>query len=670
MKKKRGRTEVLANEPSASSSREPSFSVHVERSLDVALAQGNKFVSVPQLPWETGFLRDVLGSPGSFAPPWLSPLVLPRNLPSVNAQPSVITMDVHEKKSLVRAHYQDRMTAGLNDKRQTILAKWVDLVLLHPQDSRLGQLLLSCVGQPDCERAIAQLVEDWLARKSTSTLQVRASSFAMYVSFVRKYVGDVAIIPIDEEHVYRYVAHLRSSQKPPTRAQTFVSTLSFVGAVFGWAGAEDAANSQRVQGAAHLCYLRKRVLRQAPPLDIVAIIILELCCLFELDNFLRGSAGLCLLALYGRLRVSDCSRISHGKILGDYFEGSLCRVKTARTLEKQTRFLPLIVPIHGLLGFPWFRFFLHARDELGLDPIPEEAPETTEDVVILYPSMSSFLSGTLEKLGAAEMTERLGECLAMLLPKEAFKHYTSHSLKCTLLTYTNVFGLTLEQNELLGYHVVKGHASALNYSRDALASPIRAMMTMLESVKQGTFRPLSVRGSHFVDLSQAVSVRAQFSESTGYSLDEAALLFASEVAMQNENSYEAFKDKMSLLGESEFGRIDGPCNRVNMNVSLGGMDSDLEAEDDESSSSDSCSTSAEEGMAAVEEDLMGKAAAGINPHADVDRMYRHVRTKVLHFAHVDDMHKTCCGRAVGDTFTIYKKDPELAWPKCRICFGK
>ena len=183
MKKKRGRTEVLANEPSASSSREPSFSVHVERSLDVALAQGNKFVSVPQLPWETGFLRDVLGSPGSFAPPWLSPLVFPRNLPSVNAQPSVITMDVHEKKSLVRAHYQDGMTAGLNDKRQTILAKWVDLVLLHPQDSRLGQLLLSCVGQPDCERAIAQLVEDWLARKSTSTLQVRASSFAMYVSF-------------------------------------------------------------------------------------------------------------------------------------------------------------------------------------------------------------------------------------------------------------------------------------------------------------------------------------------------------------------------------------------------------------------------------------------------------------------------------------------------------
>ena len=78
----------------------------------------------------------------------------------------------------------------------------------------------------------------------------------------------------------------------------------------------------------------------------------------------------------------------------------------------------------------------------------------------------------------------------------------------------------------------------------------------------------------------------------------------------------------------------------------------------------------EEGMAAVEEDLMGKAAAGTNPHADVDRMYRHVRTKVLHFAHVDDMHKTCCGRAVGDTFTIYKKDPELAWPKCRICFGK
>ena len=119
-------------------------------------------------------------------------------------------------------------------------------------------------------------------------------------------------------------------------------------------------------------------------------------------------------------RVSDCNRVSHGKIVGDYFEGSLCRVKTARTLEKQTRFLPLIVPTHGILGYPWFEHFLLSRDELGLDPIPEDAPNTTEDVVILFPSLASQMYGSLERLGAAEMTERLGECLSKLLSGETY----------------------------------------------------------------------------------------------------------------------------------------------------------------------------------------------------------------------------------------------------------
>ena len=241
------------------------------------------------------------------------------------------------------------------------------------------------------------------------------------------------MVPIDEELVYRYMDHLRCSQKPPTRAQTFLSTLSFVSSVFGWRGAEDAASSQRVQGAARLCFLRKRVLRQAPPLDVIAILTLEICCLFSSDTFLRGCAGLCLLAMYGRLRISDCSRVSHGKILGDYFEGSLCRVKTARTLEKQTRFLPLIVPLHGLLGYPWFQVFMEVRDELGLDPIPEEAPDTTEEVIILYPSLSSLSGSTWEKTGAAEMTERLRECLSKMLTEKRLitTHPTVSNAPCS-----------------------------------------------------------------------------------------------------------------------------------------------------------------------------------------------------------------------------------------------
>ena len=115
--------------------------------------------------------------------------------------------------------------------------------------------------------------------------------------------------------------------------------------------------------------------------------------------------------------------------------------------------------------------------------------------------------------------------------------------------------------------------------------------------------------------------------------------------------------------------MDTPCaKRATATDSLDNESED-DDDDDDNSSSDSCSTSAEEGMAAVEERVCG-AALGANVHADVDRMYRHARTKMLHYAHVNDMHRTCCGRAVSDTFTVYRKDPDMAWPKCRICFGK
>ena len=144
------------------------------------------------------------------------------------------------------------MTMGLNDKRQNVLAKWLDLVLMYPQESKLGRLLLDCAERHEDDRKVLRLVEDWLARKSTSTLQTRASSFALFVAFFRKYIGDEPIIPIEEEHVYSYIDFLCSSQKPPTRAHTFLSTLTFVANVFGWHGAEEAGSSQRVQGAAHL----------------------------------------------------------------------------------------------------------------------------------------------------------------------------------------------------------------------------------------------------------------------------------------------------------------------------------------------------------------------------------------------------------------------------------
>ena len=666
MRKKRGIDDVnLGNVPSSSSG--PSLSNVVDRSLEVALNSGNTFACSPMLPWDEGFLKDVLGPEGPTAMPWLSPLLIPRDLPPTQVPVLSFTSSVQDKVQVVRKRFYDQKNFGHDASRQVVIAKWMDLVLMYPEESTIGRLLLSESTKDESHDKSLQLITDWVAKKPTSTLKLRAGSFAMYISYCKK-TSDAPAVPVDESLVYQYIDSLRSSQKPPTRAQTFLSTLAFVESLFGWRGAGEAAASQRVQGAAHLCFLRKRVLRQAPPLDVIAIAVLELCALFVEDPYVKGCACLCLFALYGRLRASDCNRVSHGRIIGNYFEGCLCRIKTARTLEKQTRFLPVIIPVKGILGVDWFSQFVNARDALGLDAIPDEPPVTTDNDFVLFPSQSTVLASEQERIGSAEMTERLGECLAKLLPTEAFQHYTSHSLKCTLLTYTNIFGLTLEQNELLGYHVVKGHASALNYSRDALASPIRAMATMLGSVKRGLFVPFAARDEQFVSAASAISVRQQFEKSLGITVETAARSIAGVAQGRGPEAldHESFCANLETLAAGIEQDLDKPCHEADTYP----VPESSDDEDDSDSSSDSGSTSAESGMAVVDRELAADRYANVNVNADITRTFRHVRTKMLHYAHVEDMHKTSCGRMISSSFSIFRKDPEHAWPKCRVCWGR
>jgi hypothetical protein len=82
------------------------------------------------------------------------------------------------------------------------------------------------------------------------------------------------------------------------------------------------------------------------------------------------AAGLCLLCCMGGLRCSDASRIRHAGVVGRFYEGALGRTKTARSKERATVFIPMVVPTFGLLGKPWLIEFLKARHEAGLVPVP------------------------------------------------------------------------------------------------------------------------------------------------------------------------------------------------------------------------------------------------------------------------------------------------------------
>lgn len=85
-----------------------------------------------------------------------------------------------------------------------------------------------------------------------------------------------------------------------SRGSTFVSTLRFVGELLGMQGTDACISSGGVKGASLDMYLGKRVLRQAPALELMMLAILELACFCERDTHLRAIAGFCVACAYGR----------------------------------------------------------------------------------------------------------------------------------------------------------------------------------------------------------------------------------------------------------------------------------------------------------------------------------------------------------------------------------
>ena len=196
-------------------------------------------------------------------------------------------------------------------------------------------------------------------------------------------------------------------------------------------------------------------------------------------------------------------------------------------------------------------------------------------------------------------------------------------------------------------------------------------MTVLEGVSAGTLMYLfSCNGfssdSHVVSKARASPFMQQLTSSVESEWEMVAECLAGFDLDDGEEAFVSFLGRLQYVKDHSCGSVDKPCEKresfPTQDISSG--------EEDDAGSSDSDSASVEEALAVAEGLHVEERFADISVNADVSSAFRQVRTKMLHFASKDDMHKTCCGQVVGDAFTVYKKDPENAWPKYRVCFGK
>lgn len=640
----------------------------IERTLDVAMSSGNT-TFMPRMPWEASpFVMSVL-EPDSM--PWLKPVVVPRSLVSV--PPVSVPLTDPEKVELARRRIRlfvaDSVHKSADPDRAGVLQKWADLLMVQPSLTGVGQMLLDCAD--DSNRVLSTL-QDVFCRKATSTLKTRAGSLSLLYAWLVTQNPEQPVLPLDEAQVYGFACMCRDTGKSASRVDTLVATLRFAGEYLKIPGACQAADSPRIQGVAHDMILTRRPRVRADMLTPVMVCWLEVACFALPSAYDRAIAGFCMYCIFGRLRCADANRTRHSSLLGRFVEGALSRTKTTRSKEKASSFIPLVVPSFGFLAKPWYLEFLRARQELGLAPVPPLASLAHNLEFLILPGYASLGYETAERVGSAEVSDRLRSILAKGFEADALERITSHSLKTTLLAYCNMFGVSLEQSELLGYHVNKEHQSALNYTRDSLCAPIRALIDVMRAVHVGAFVPGAPRDSMFPDATACRRVEDAFAAELGMTVLEAAESMQVGHVFQNAADEQEAARRIACLAADydipRVGLVQYLTEEEEFAVKFAGEASSSSSSDDSSSSS-SAEEEGEAGHALI--DTFHDKDRVVSPSAksDLMRAFRHGRTKVVHCGHVEHSDRTGCGRLLSEAYYVLSADINLSFPKCKHCFG-
>jgi len=121
-------------------------------------------------------------------------------------------------------------------------------------------------------------------------------------------------------------------------------------------------------------------------------------------------------------------------------------------------FLPLVAPCVGITNRNWGQVWLAVRKQLGIESLSDWP---------LMPSPDGAGCPTVRPLSTAEA----GNWLRMLLIDGKFDisncKITSHTLKCTFLSYCAKRGISLEDRRILGYH-----SEGNRYARDSASRPL------------------------------------------------------------------------------------------------------------------------------------------------------------------------------------------------------
>ena len=476
---------------------------HVD--LDWELRQLQRQARLPQQSWERGALATVFGRAGVLAAP-LGEVPLPPCLPQragqgftpmraayVNEEDNLKKQDTTKEKPAVLIQNTGNFKKTDEEARQAALEDWLDLVYKAGKESTLFE---AASGGGTSE--VKSSLEDAMASKATGTLRRRAASLILFIDWCETNLHQP--FPITEERVYSYAKHLEDSEAPATRASAFKEALNFANGMLGLKGVSQAVLSPRVRGCVYNSIKRKRITVKKEPWTKEDIIKLEEAVISKSGLELRITLqeqvflGFILFLIHCRARFGDGARVKEEPYLdisGDqgFIEASIVGgdTKTGKAANKVRRSMPIVGHAIGVTGQNWAGPWLAVRKRMGLDAGVDQT---------LMPR--PLLDGSF--VGETITTSEGGRWLRIVAQKIgiSLENKGTHSCKATLLSWCAKAGVNHTSRRLLGGHAKPKDTSVLEYSRDALAGPLRDLGRVLDLVRSKRFQPDATRSGRWM----------------------------------------------------------------------------------------------------------------------------------------------------------------------------
>lgn len=379
---------------------------------------------------------------------------------------------------------------------ETAVRRWHSCILSWDGDDAIIGLVKA---KPDF-KSQCQIVVDVLHNKAPATLLKRCNSVSRLVNDLHRHGNR---FPCSENDLYEHLCRQRDAGAPCSRLKSLLEAVTFVRHMFGVESLDICTKSRRCLGVA--TPKQVNIIDRAPPLKVEHLLAVHHVLDTDEDAWNVCFAGMVLFCVYGRARWGDAQHSQHIEWDMD-LDGQICFVecstavhKTCRALNMRHSFLPLTAPGLGISDKNWAISWKRARSQLGIDDL---------SFFPLMPSPDETGQATVRPLSTKEASDWLRVLLNQ--KREALSlseplHYTSHSFKCTTLSFLAKYGCSFEDRLALGYHVDQVRM-ALRYSRDGASRPLRVLETCLADIRAGRFRPDITRSGRFVGTSEPSKV--------------------------------------------------------------------------------------------------------------------------------------------------------------------